>query len=119
MVYSTVKHVLRSYFPIFFDRIYFEGKDHVPDNKPVIFAVNHQNTFLDATLVAYTFKRNTYFLVRSDVFKGGIIKRLFKSLYLLPISRGKDNMSDMLTFNKNTFEVPGTLRVLITYNVPG
>ena len=103
MLYSVIKHILRIYFPLFFGKIHIEGLDNVPTDKPVIFAVNHQNTLLDATLASYLIKRNTYYLVRSDLFKGRIINWFFKIIYLIPISRGKDKEHDMASFNKKSF----------------
>jgi len=103
MLYSIIKHILRIYFPLFFSKVHIEGIKNIPKDKPVIFAVNHQNTLLDATLVAHLLKKNTYFLVRSDLFKGQFINWIFKVLYLIPISRGKDGNSDMAAFNKKIF----------------
>ncbi|MFT6715528.1 MAG: 1-acyl-sn-glycerol-3-phosphate acyltransferase [Saprospiraceae bacterium] len=103
MLYTIIKHILRMYFPLFFNKVHIEGIENVPKDQPVIFAVNHQNTLLDATLVAHLFKKNTYFLVRSDVFKGRFINWIFKTLYLIPISRGKDGTGNMAGFNKLTF----------------
>lgn len=103
MVYKAIKYILRLYFPLFFNKIHVEGLHKVPNNKPVLFAVNHQNTMIDATLVAYKLKKNTFFLVRSDVFTGPIINWILKILHLIPISRGKDRINDMAGFNKKTF----------------
>jgi 1-acyl-sn-glycerol-3-phosphate acyltransferase len=89
---------------LFFNKIHIEGISKVPKDKPIIFAVNHQNTLLDATLVAYLMRKNTYFLVRSDVFRGKVINWIFKKLYLIPISRGKDKRRNMAEFNRKTFE---------------
>lgn len=96
--------MLRIYLPIFFKKIEFRGLENIPQNKPVIFAVNHQNAFLDAILVALKQRRAVFFLTRSDVFKGRWIVHIFKILNLVPIFRATDGTGDIATKNLQTFK---------------
>ena len=52
MVYKLIQFLLRVYLPVLFKRLEYRGLENVPQDKPVIFAVNHQNAFLDGILVA-------------------------------------------------------------------
>lgn len=81
------------------------GLENIPKNKPVLFAVNHQNAFMDGILVDYQLKRPVYFLTRSDVFKGKWIVVLFRWLNLVPIFRKQDGESDLRQKNQETFTV--------------
>tara|TARA_B100000401_G_scaffold294700_1_gene201985 strand:+ start:168 stop:1277 length:1110 start_codon:yes stop_codon:yes gene_type:complete len=104
MVYKLIQFILRIYLPILFKRLDFRGLDNVPQDKPVIFAVNHQNAFLDGILVALKLRRPVFFLTRSDVFKGRWIVKLFKLLNLVPIFRRQDGTGDITIKNRETFK---------------
>ena len=63
MVYKLIQYILRLYLPVFFKRLEFRGLDNIPKDKPVIFAVNHQNAFLDGILVALKQRRPIFFFL--------------------------------------------------------
>lgn len=104
MVYKLIQIILRIYLPIFFKRIEYRGLENLPKNKPVIFAVNHQNAFMDGILVAIKLRRPVFFLTRSDVFKGKWVVKIFKALNLVPIFRRQDGVGDITSRNKETFK---------------
>lgn len=103
MVYKFIQVILRIYLPIFFKKIVVRGIENVPTSKPVIFAVNHQNTFMDGILVALKLKKPVFFLTRSDVFKGSLFLKISKRLNLIPIFRKQDGFDDIAQKNKGTF----------------
>ena len=121
MIYKVIQILLKLYLPLFFKSITIRGLDKVPMNKPVIFAVNHQNAFLDAILVGIYVKRPVYFLTRSDLFQGKWVLKIFNALNLVPIFRQKDGdkdfvfdatKADMQKFDKIIDEIePGILRI--------
>ena len=82
----------------------FRGLENVPKDKPVIFAVNHQNAFMDGVLVALKLRRPVFFLTRSDVFKGKWVVKIFKALNLVPIFRRQDGQGDISSKNQETFK---------------
>ena len=104
MVYKLIQLVLRVYLPILFKRLEYRGLENVPQDKPVIFAVNHQNAFLDGILVALKLRRPVFFLTRSDVFKGKLVVMVFKALNLVPIFRRQDGAGDIASKNQETFK---------------
>ncbi len=104
MVYKVIQILLKLYLPLFFRKVEIRGLDKVPVNKPVIFAVNHQNAFLDAILVGIYVKRPIYFLTRSDLFQGKWILKIFNALNLVPIFRQKDGDKDFKERNEETFK---------------
>ena len=104
MVYKLIQYILRIYLPVFFKRMEFRGMENVPRDKPVIFAVNHQNAFMDGVLVALKLRRPVFFLTRSDVFKGKWVVKIFKALNLVPIFRRQDGHGDIQGKNKETFK---------------
>jgi 1-acyl-sn-glycerol-3-phosphate acyltransferase len=104
MVYKVIQILLKLYLPLFFKNVEVRGLDKIPTNKPVIFAVNHQNAFLDAILVGIYVKRPVYFLTRSDLFQGKWILKFFKSLNLIPIFRQQDEGKSFKEKNEETFK---------------
>ena len=109
MLYHFVKYLLKLYLPLFFRRIKIEGKQQIPSDGAIIFAVNHQNTFLDAVLPLYQYKKAGYFMMRSDLFKGKILNAFFRALHLLPIYRSQDGAGDIRSKNMTAFRKNGTL----------
>jgi len=77
--------------------------DSVPyGEKPILFAANHQNAFLDPILTTVSGKHNTYYLTRADIFQKPFLNWLFRSIYMLPIYRQRDG-GDTIARNQPTF----------------
>lgn len=78
-------------------------KEHVPKDKAIIFAVNHQCTFLDPIAVTIMSDRFPAFMTRSDIFKNPIAANFFYGYRMLPIYRKKDT-PDFIEKNQGTFD---------------
>ncbi|MDH5597624.1 MAG: 1-acyl-sn-glycerol-3-phosphate acyltransferase [Cyclobacteriaceae bacterium] len=78
-------------------------KENFPDSGPVIIAANHQNSFLDAILIASSLKRKLNYLGRADVFRNKIADKLLRSIGLMPIYRFRDGFGDIKK-NNQVFE---------------
>ncbi|MFM7021556.1 MAG: lysophospholipid acyltransferase family protein [Flavobacteriales bacterium] len=96
ILHSLVKITL----PLYYRRVHVTGKENLPLDKPVLLAVNHQNAFLDAVLVAYKLKKQAYFLARSDAFKHPVAAKILSGMNIVPIYRSQDG-----TGVKNNAEV--------------
>ncbi|MCT4581824.1 MAG: 1-acyl-sn-glycerol-3-phosphate acyltransferase [Flavobacteriales bacterium] len=70
--------------------------------KPILFATNHQNAFLDPILTTVSGKHNTYYLTRADIFQKPFLNWLFRSIYMLPIYRQRDG-GNTVERNQPTF----------------
>ncbi len=87
----------------FFRRLIINGQENIPVDKPVLLALNHPNSFLDAMIVGGHLKRDTHFLARGDAFKNNFARPILHSLNMLPIyrlSEGKENLGK----NNDTFD---------------
>lgn len=88
----------------FFRKITITGKEHIPKGDvSVIFAPNHQSAFLDPIVVALNSGKEPWFLTRASVFKGTFVKKLLRTMHMIPVFRPRD-MVDMKTANDQTFE---------------
>jgi len=72
-------------------------------NGPILLAVNHPNSFLDAIILATLFKQPIYSLARGDIFKRKIIAAILKGLHILPVYREREGAGN-LHLNYNTFK---------------
>lgn len=86
----------------FYRRIEINGVDRVPSDKPVIYAVNHQNAFMDAIIVGGLSPKTTYFMTRSDVFRPPF-DWFLDALKMMPIYRIRDGYSN-LSQNSKVFQ---------------
>jgi len=93
-IWSIIKYtsiILRFYLY----RFQVSGKEKIPLNGPIIFAVNHQNAFLDAIILSCSSPRFPYSLARADVFKYAIARYLLKSINIIPIYRIRDGFREV------------------------
>ncbi len=88
----------------FYKRHKVIGKKNIPKNKPIIFASNHQNAFMDPVMIAVKLNQPTYYLVRADVFKKKLVAKIFDSINMLPIYRERDGVdtkdANVAVFNR-------------------
>ncbi len=103
LIYSLLKFKLTCTLYLFFKNISVIGREHIPEKGPFIFAVNHQNSFLDALVVNVTNARNPIFLARGDVFKHKRVATLLNFINILPIYRARDGVGKMRK-NEEIFE---------------
>lgn len=79
------------------------GLENVPEDKAILFLPNHQSALLDVLLIAVDCNRKPYFLTRSDVFKGGLLKAVFGFFQMIPIYRIRDGR-EALKNNQEVFD---------------
>jgi len=99
LLWISLKFVYRA----FFKRIYFSNLDRLSQDKPVILASNHPNSFLDSVVLPVFMLKQQFYLARGDVFNNKILQRVFNWLNMIPIYRKRDsaNNSDK---NNETFD---------------
>ncbi|MBI9068840.1 MAG: 1-acyl-sn-glycerol-3-phosphate acyltransferase [Salinivirgaceae bacterium] len=93
----------------FYKRFTIVGKKNIPKNKPVIFAINHQNALMDALTARAAMKGQPIFMTRADIFKKPAIAKILRFFKLLPIFRIRDGIKNLQN-NNAVFEE--TIRVL-------
>lgn len=105
---SFLFQLLKRYVPIgyrfYFRKFTIQNLDKIPASGPVIFAINHQNAFMDAIVVATSTRRNPWFLARASVFESKIARFWLNQLQMIPIYRFRDGHKNMKK-NDETVEV--------------
>jgi len=102
LIYKTVKLLAKVCIRFFYRGIEIGGKENVPTQGPFIYAVNHQNAFLDAIIIGALSPVPTYFMTRSDVFKPPF-DWFLDALKMMPIYRIRDGYKS-LSKNDMIFE---------------
>lgn len=104
MLYQFLKIVVRVALKIFCRKIYVSRPRLLRQKGPLLLAVNHPNSFLDAIIIGSLFKQPVYFLARGDAFGKPWIKKLlltFKTIPIYRLSEGKENLGR----NEITFQL--------------
>ena len=101
--FNTFRACVWAALHVFYRQIRVSGLTRVPQG-PVLFAVNHQNAFMDALLVVCSSGRYVHFLARADIFKKKWARRLLRYINMIPIYRMRDGWQS-LTKNQQTFEL--------------
>ena len=94
-----VKVALHGYFK----KIIVEGKENLPENRPVILIANHQNALIDPLLLATHTRLNPWFLTRAAVFTNKFVSSLLHFIRMLPVYRVRDGFSTIQQ-NQHTFD---------------
>jgi 1-acyl-sn-glycerol-3-phosphate acyltransferase len=88
---------------IFFRKIYFTNRDRIPKGKPLIIAINHPSAFIEPCILACFLPLDLYFLVRGDLFKKPVFRKMLNVLHMVPIFRKQEGL-DQLNKNGETFD---------------
>ncbi len=103
MLYSIVKIIARLAIKIYCRNIIVNKKEILQHNGPLLLAVNHPNSFLDAVIFCTLFDKPVYSLARGDAFKNNFFAKVLYSLKLLPVYRVSEGVEN-LEENYKTFE---------------
>ncbi len=96
MLYYIVRPFVSLYGRIFFSKIYFTGLDKLPDNQPLILAVNHPTAFLEPILIGAASLHGRNFILRGDMFKNGwLVEKFLWSVKCIPIYRRQDGIANL------------------------
>ena len=101
--YLSVKLFLKISLQFYTKKIIVNGKENIPKKGAVLFAINHPNALMDPLFVTSNNTRENHFLVRADVFKKPLVKKILESLNLMPIFRIRDGRKQ-LSNNEEIFE---------------
>lgn len=103
MLYSFVKIIAKLALPIYCRHIAINRKALLKHEGPLLLAVNHPNSFLDAIILCTLFDKPLYALARGDAFKNKFAAKILFLFNMFPVyrvSEGVENMDE----NYKTFE---------------
>lgn len=94
--------IVRTGVRTFYKKYEVQGLENIPKNAGVLFAINHQNAFMDPVVLSCQLNQNAYYLARADIFKNKLASKILKSIYILPIFRQRDGVNTIVK-NEGTF----------------
>ena len=94
---------------VLFRRIYYSDRFRVPDDKPLILAGNHPNSFLDGIIVSAYLGRPVHYLVRGDMFGNKLKRWLLRNFNVSPIYRLEEGFTNV---HKNEVTFKAVYRIL-------
>lgn len=105
MIYYGLGTLVQFFYQMFYKRVYIQGLENIPADKPVLLAANHSNALLDPLLIAIFLlkKRAIYFLARADIFSNKFLVWFFDQVHMRPIYRPRDG-ADYVEKNERIFE---------------
>lgn len=95
LVYWLTRAVLQPFFHLYF-RLSRVGRDHVPQEGPVILAANHRS-FVDPFVIACLTRRPVYFVAKKELFRRPLVAWVLSSLGAFPVDRGNGDADAMET----------------------
>lgn len=105
--YSFLYDLLKIYFVLmhkaYYKKIVVKGQENIPEDKPIIFAPNHQNALMDALALIFTRKGRMVFLARADIHINKVISSILTFFKILPIYRIRDGYASLKS-NHEIFE---------------
>lgn len=101
MLYHFFYYFLKLTTKLYFKRIRVYHPEHIDAHQPLIICANHGNSFMDAILLAVTFKRKIHFLARADAFNSPFKNWFLRKINMMPIYRIRDGRAAL----KNNDEI--------------
>ncbi len=100
MLYHIFRPVARIALKTFFRKIYFTNTHHLPLDKPILLATNHPTAFIEPCIIATNISKDLHFIVRGDLFKKPLARKILLDFNMIPIFRFVDGYSNL----KNNFD---------------
>ena len=69
--------IVRTGVRTFYKKYEVQGLENIPKNAGVLFAINHQNAFMDPVVLSCQLNQNAYYLARADIFKNKLASKIF------------------------------------------
>jgi 1-acyl-sn-glycerol-3-phosphate acyltransferase len=95
MFYQIVKKIARIAIKFYCRDIKIDKKNLLKSKGPLLLAVNHPNSFLDAIILCTLFDKPVYSLARGDAFNGKLISAFLRSLKMLPVYRVSEGVENL------------------------
>lgn len=97
LFYKSLKLYAKINVWFYYKKWQVDFRHPIPDG-PILFVANHQNSFLDAVVMACSTSRDPWFLARGGVFEKPLARKMLELLRMAPVYRFRDGFS---TLRKN------------------
>jgi len=96
MLYTFLQNIIKIALAIFFQKVEIRHGENVPERGPVLFAVNHPDSQMDAFVLSFAIKRKVRYIAHAGLFANKLKARLLRSCGVIPVyrQRGKSDKID-------------------------
>ena len=109
-LYSFLRPVVDAFTKASYRSFETCGLENIPKDGAIIITPNHCNTLMDALVVLATFKDETVFGARADMFNKPAIAKIMFFLRILPMVRQRDGLRNVLKNNDTNEIIVDTLK---------
>ena len=102
MIYTVLRFLVGFALKVWFRQIVVLNLERFEQNRPILLAVNHPNSALDAIILACVLNRPLHFLARGDAFNHPTANWFLRKINLLPVYRFSEGFEN-LEKNNDTF----------------
>jgi len=103
LLYRLLKYPAKMAIHIYCRNIRINCPQYLNQNGPLLLAINHPNSFLDAVIISTLFKNPVFSLARGDVFAKKWAATLLNQLNIFPVYRRTEGVEN-LSNNYQTFD---------------
>jgi len=90
MIYQLLRWMSGIALHWFYGDIRVFGEDRIPDNGPLLVAVNHQNALVDSLLIGWLLPRKITMTAKATLLENPLVAALFNLVGVVPLRRASD-----------------------------
>lgn len=109
-MYRFLYYLVNILLRIYYRKVYVNGTEKIPKDKPVFLVSNHPNGFMEPIIMACTFPVELHFLVRGDLFENKVLRPLLLSTNQIPIYRFRDGFASLRNNQKTIIKTTEVLK---------
>ena len=94
-VYWVVRALFQPFFHVYF-RLSRIGREHIPDEGPLLLAANHRS-FLDPFVLGTMTRRPVYYVAKKELFENRLQAWFLNALGAFPVDRGASDHEMLIT----------------------
>ncbi len=102
-LYNFLRYYVDFVLHLSYRNVRYVGREKIPQDGAVIYAVNHTNALMDALVLLAMDRRPKVFVARADIFRNRKLAKILTWLKIMPIMRIRDGY-DEVKKNNETFE---------------
>jgi 1-acyl-sn-glycerol-3-phosphate acyltransferase len=103
MLYTFLQNIIKAALAIFFQKIEVRHRENIPGRGPVLLAVNHPDSQMDAFVLSSAIKRKVHYIAHAGLFANKWRAKLLRSCGVIPVSR-KGSQTHKIDRNIDAFE---------------
>ncbi|MBQ2419204.1 MAG: 1-acyl-sn-glycerol-3-phosphate acyltransferase, partial [Alistipes sp.] len=94
-LYNILRYYVDFVLRLSYRNVRYVGREKIPQDGAVIYAVNHTNALMDALVLLAMDHRPKVFVARADIFRNPKLAKILTWLKIMPIMRIRDGYDEV------------------------